>query len=222
MHKGSPVVQVPFLNFQAHAPEIIPDLKAEITEGETHRWKFYIYNISFLLSKGSAERWASWLTHFDLRAIIEDKFTDGNNIKVSLIDARLLNDSDYQDALIDAWMSWVQKGGPASSLSIERLRDSGKWAYGGCLIDDGPMCALILYHDALGVTPTGKTNATYSSFVSSRVHDMAMRHFVHRTDPDAEPKDPLQLSDDEFCNKYHSHHKKNLPCYRTKSLPEKR
>jgi len=110
MHDGSPVVQVPLLNFQTYAPMKIPDLKIEITEGETHRWKFYIYDTSELIFRSAGEMWARWLTHRDLRAVSNGEHTNGSNIIRALRDAERIGDLDYRDALVDAWMLWLQSG----------------------------------------------------------------------------------------------------------------
>lgn len=223
MLNGIPIVQVPLLNFQTFAPEKISDLKTEIAEGDTCRWKFHVYDASKFIFQYAVQRWASWLTHFDLRAIIDGGSTDGQKLRSAIIDASLvIKNPDYQDALVDAWMSWVQDGEPAGSLSTERLLYSGITTYSGCLIENGLMGALVLYHDPRGIAPEGKANSKYTPILCGQVQKMAMRHFIHRLNPHYGPKDPLQLSDDNFCKKYHSHHKKNLPCYKTKSLPEER
>lgn len=223
MLNGIPIVQVPLLNFQTFAPEKISDLKTEIAKGDTCRWKFYVYDASSFIFQYSVRRWASWLTHFDLRAIIDGGSTDGQQLRSAIVDAELvIMNPDYQDALVDAWMSWLQNGGLEGSLSTERLQDSGMFTYGGCLIENGLMGALVLYHDPGGIAPKDKAKSRYTPIVCSEVQKMAMRHFIHRLNPHLGPKDPLQLSDDEFCKEYHSHHKKKLPCYKIKSLPEER
>ncbi|KAH0287882.1 hypothetical protein M436DRAFT_81486 [Aureobasidium namibiae CBS 147.97] len=214
MHAGSPVVQVPLLNFQTYAPMRKPDLRIEITEGETHRWKFYIDDVPGSTPEDAVKRWASWLIHFDLRAVMDGGPMDSDKLASALFQASyVLGESDYRDALIDAWMSWVQNGGPAGSLSTERLRRSGFVTY-------GLMGALILYHDAGAIAMEDNEDAhksPYNDAICRKVRDLALISFAQ---PDRKPKDPLQMSDKEFCQKYHSHSPGNQPCYKTKSLPE--
>lgn len=214
MRNGSSVGQVPFLNFQNHAPTKIPDLKVEIAEGETHRWRFYIHDTSELIFDGSGERWARWLTHRDLRAVY------GIRIASALTDAQCIGDPDFQDALVDAWMLYVQGGQPAGNLDVELLQDANfldsLWT--GRLRD--LKCALILHHDAGAVTMEDNEDldkSPYDPSVCRRVRDMALISFAQ---PDRKPKDPLQLSDDEFCEKYHSHFQHDQPCHKTKRLSE--
>ena len=206
----SPVAQVPALNFKTFVPEKIPDLKTEIIEGDTHRWKFYTYSVP-LFSKRAVERWASWLEHRDLRAIVGLR-----NILHAMLLAGRLDDTDYMDSLADAWILWLQNGQLAGNLSIGRLR-SQSWLPGH-LYD--LKFALILHHDAYAVTAEDSKGEVlpYNKIVRERVRKLASNYFFQ---PEKEPKDPLQLANDDFCKKYHFHHKKNLPCYKTKRLPEK-
>ena len=91
------------------------------------------------------------------------------------------------------------------------------WEWTGRLKD--LKCALILHHDAETVTMEERLDlyTPYDKSVLSRVRDLALTYF---TQQDRKPKDPLQLSHDEFCKEYHSHSQHNQPCYKTKSLPE--
>lgn len=220
MLTDKPVVNVPLLNFQTFASEKMPQLKTKITEGETHRWRFYTYNASGFMLKDSVQKWASWLTHRDLRAVINGGHEEGDSIVDALSGARFLRDPDYRDALVDAWMLWLQHEEPAGNLDVKRLQhfnwSNDMWT--GRLKD--LKCALVLHHDAGAVTMEDGENSdlvSYSTSICKRVRDLALFYF---SQPGRKPKDPLQLSDKEFCEEYHSHSKYNKPCYKTKRLPE--
>lgn len=220
MRDGSPVGQVPFLNFQTHAPNKIPDLKIEIAEGGTHRWKFYIYDVSRLVFTGSGEIWARWLTHRDLRPVNNDRLALRGPIASALTDAHCIGDVDFRDALVDAWMLDLQSGQSAGNLDVALLQNSRfldpLWT--GRL--QNLECALILHHDAGTVTMEENEDlhrSPYNKAICKRVRDLALISFAH---PDRKPKDPLQLSDDEFCKEYHAHSQNDQPCYKTKRLPE--
>jgi hypothetical protein len=215
-HNGSPVVHMPMSNFKTFAPDKILGLRMELTEGDTHRWRLHSYDAPAQTSPISIKRWASWMKNQDLRAVADGGSEHGTKLLSAIIETNdiTLADSGYQDALVDAWMSWVRETGPAGTLSVDRLRDSGLQTCHSCL--NSLMGALILHHDAEAALAKDKTKLQYRSVICDRVRDMAMSYFFQ---PDREPKDPLQLSDDEFCKKYHSHHKKDVPCYKTRSLP---
>lgn len=220
MQEGSPVVQVSLADFQARVPNMIPDLKTETTESETHRWKFYIYNASEFIYRQSCERWARWLTHRDLRAISNCWLASGTGIVYALTDAGHIGDPVYQDASVDAWMLWLQRGQPAGKLDVELLRFS-RWMN---LLWTGRLeelnCALILHHDAGAVTMEDDGDlhkSPYDHSICRRVCDLALTSFAQ---PDRRLEDPLRLSDKEFCEKYHAHSSDNQPCYKTKHLPE--
>jgi hypothetical protein len=124
---------------------------------------------------------------------------------------------DFQDALVDAWVSWLRTEELAGSLGVRRLRLSGQRMCGGYLNEIRLMEALILYHDPnAGVIRDGPGRC-YRHAIRVRVQEMAMNYFSR---PEREPKDPLQLSEDEFCKTYHAHNKEGQPCYKTKTLPE--
>ncbi|KAH0365270.1 hypothetical protein KCU65_g6221, partial [Aureobasidium melanogenum] len=129
--------------------------------------------------------------------------------------------ADYQDALIDTWIVWLRNDKPAGSLDVYRLRrrvpaSATIGIYSPCTSDLAN--ALILYHDTeVGMRQEASGPQIYRATTCEAVRELAQKYF---SKPEREPKDPLQLSADEFCQKYHSHHKKNLPCYRTKKLPQ--
>jgi hypothetical protein len=217
-HRSRFVAQVPLLNFHTFVPEKVKDL-VQVSESDTRRWKFYTYDIRFFASKTSVERWASWLTHWNLRAVIDGGPRTGDVILFALGSAELIGGVDYQDALLDAWLSWLQDGEPAGSLNVDRLQDQG---HVRCLARlDDLRCVLVLHHDASAVVVENGGDPDeyfpYHEQICIAVRNLALDHFS-RTG--GTPKDSLQLSDEEFCKQYHSHHENRLPCYKTKKLPE--
>jgi hypothetical protein len=215
------VARVPLLNFQTFAPGMVDDL-VEISETKkTRRWRFHTYDVGAQVCKRSIEQWASWLTHRHLRAVIDDGPGDetGDRICFALLEAHRIGDLNYRDALVDAWIQWLQNGEPAGSLNVDRLQDQSCAGYADRL--DELICALILYHDASTVLDedTGKSDEEfpYDASMCRAVRDLALTHFALL---ETKPTDPLQLSQDEFCERYHNHHFENWPCYRTKKLPE--
>jgi hypothetical protein len=220
LEKGTQfVAQVSLLSFQSLAPEKVKDL-IEVFENSTSRWKFYTYKISRPVFNRSIERWASWLTYHDLRAIQMNELDDTLGIHITLRDAKRIGDVDFQDALVDAWMSWLQDMKPAGDLSVERLQLHVAFQRPDRLYD--LRCALILHHDADAIDLEHIENADdsdspYDYSTCSKVRSFALGYFCQ---PQREPKDPLQLSNEEFCKKHHAHHAKGLPCYKTKSLPK--
>ncbi|KAH0384295.1 hypothetical protein KCU92_g4592, partial [Aureobasidium melanogenum] len=218
-HERVFVAKVPLLNFQTFAPEKVKDL-VEISGNDCSGWKFHAYNASVLGFERDVERWASWLINRDLHGVVSGGFGVGFEIGSSLIDAEQIRDVDYQDALVDRWMLWLQEGQSAGGLRVNHLR----YRYSGpaliethnCLSDLGK--ALVLYHDGdAGMSESTDNNHHYADSTRRAIRVLAQDYFSKHK---REPKDPLELSADEFCQKYHSHHKKNLPCYRTKKLPK--
>ncbi|KAH0024578.1 hypothetical protein KCU78_g5025, partial [Aureobasidium melanogenum] len=214
--KGTLVAQVPLLNFRSFHAEKAKDL-VEISETKNDCWKFYYYDASALCTHSGVKRWASWLEHWNLRAFVKDALCFSN----SLLDAQDLGDIDYQDALVDAWMLWLQDGQCKGSLRVDRLRARNTISMAVvelhiCLDDLGK--ALILHHDVkAGMADDKSSEQHYRDHTRNAIRELAQDYFSH---PEREPKDPLQLSADEFCKKYNSHQEKNLPCYKTKKLPE--
>jgi hypothetical protein len=217
LEKGTQfVAQVSLLSFQSLAPEKVKDL-IEVFENSTSRWKFYTYKISRPVFNRSIERWASWLTYHDLRAIQMNELDDTLGIHITLRDAEHIGDVDFQDALVDAWMSWLQDMKPAGDLSVERLQLHVAFQRPDRLYD--LRCALILHHDADAIDLEDfedGNDSPYGNDTCRKVRSFALNYF---SQPEREPKGPLQLSDEEFCKKYHAHQEKNLPCYKTWSLP---
>ncbi|KAG9566906.1 hypothetical protein KCU71_g4176, partial [Aureobasidium melanogenum] len=219
-HKGSFVTEVPLLNFLNFASEKLKDL-VEISDRGPQGWRFYTYDASVLPFERDVERWASWLTNRDLRAIMYSGQEIGNEIDSSLVDAELIEDVDYQDALVDIWMMWLQHGQHPGSLSVDRIRhryiSTTLFESHSCLGDLGK--ALILHHDGeAGMSKDTGGTQHYETSTRKDVRRLAKEYF---SKPGREPKDPLKLSADGFCQKYHSHHKKNWSCYRIKGLPGK-
>lgn len=213
------IAQVPLHNFLAFAPEKIKDLIV-IVEPDNRRFKFCAYSVPGLATDDNIKLWASWLTHRDLRAFRTNGSVNDRALVCALGMSKYIQDVDYHDALVDAWMSWLQKGNPVGSLDLERLQRPNFFycLWTGRVVN--LKCALILHHDAGAVTVEDEedfTRSSYSSPVCKRVRDLALVYF---SQPDRKPKSPLQMSDKEFCEEYHSHSQSNQPCYKTKSLPE--
>lgn len=195
------------------------DLESRIAASGHHKLKFYIYDTTFLVYKCDARRWARWIRHRDVRDLVIALSEERENtlsIRTALTDTTILGDVDYHDALVDAWILSLRGTPPASSLNVDRLRRNGTESCRFSLKD--LTCALILHHDTeAALSEDGEPK--YHIITRKEVRRLAVSYF---SSPEKEPKDPLQLSDDEFCKKYHSHHEKSLPCYKTKSLPEER
>jgi len=217
-YEGKFVAQVPLLNFRTFASEKVEDL-VEVSEAGTRRYKFYTYSGSFATFETSFKRWATWLTHRDLRAFKMDGPDNPTNLIAALGNCKFNEDDDYQDAMIDAWVSWLKDGKPIGDLNVERLQRTNFFytSWTGRLVE--LKCALILHHDAKAVSMKDSENLSspYSIAVCQRVRDLALISFAQ---PDRKPTDPLQMSDDQFCEAYHSHSQHDQPCYKTKSLPE--
>lgn len=136
------VAQVPLLNFKTFASEQIENL-IEVSDSVTHRWKFYTYT-----TDGDIQRWASWMRHRDLSDLISGGEMACSQIIRALLGIRHRPEHrDFQDALVDAWVSWLRTGEPAGSLGVRRLRLSGQRMCGGYLNKIRLMEALIVYHD---------------------------------------------------------------------------
>jgi hypothetical protein len=219
---GQFVAQVPLLNLQTFASWLVDDL-IEVSETDTHRWKLYTYSVSTSLSKESVEQWASWIA---LRAI---PMNDDRQLHVAFHAARAVEDVNYQDALLDAMFSHLQEDQPPGKLDVDRLcfnEFSICWDFPEshqCMLNvfGDLMCDLVLHHDA-EACPRWSTideeedEKHYDPGIREAIPEMALAYF---TGPEREPKDPLQLSDEGFCEKYHAHNKEGLPCYKTQRLP---
>jgi hypothetical protein len=220
--KGQFVTQVPLLNFQTFASDKVKDL-VEVSEVNTRRWKFHTCDVSTLACEDDIETWASWLIHRDLRAI--DNEIELHN---AFHTARIVQDVSFQDALRDAFLARLREGQHSGSLNVDLLQLNEFmicWEFpetSACIIDvSGDLLYnLILHHDAKAATVGGpfgmNDEGYYKSDIREQIPDLALAYF---TGPKSERRDPLQLSDDEFCRKYHAHNKENQPCYRTHRLP---
>jgi hypothetical protein len=221
---GQSVTEIPLLNFQKFAPEKVKDL-VEVSEMGTSRWRFHTYDISALKYEDEIEQWASWMIHRDLRGISMD---NDYGIHVAFHAARLVRDVNYQDALLDALLSLLRKGQPPGSVDVNSLRlnefiiCSEFPEFPQCMLNvfGDLMYDLILHHDAEAATCCighgEDEHMYYDHGIREQIPDLALKYF---TGPEREPKDPLQLSDQEFCKKYHAHNKEGLSCYRTQRLP---
>jgi hypothetical protein len=215
---GALLVQVPLLNFQAFVPQKIKLLELEFAESEEHRLKYYTYDTTFLAVASDVRTWACWLETRDVGNLVGCLVQGraySRSIYTALQDADLLEDVDYRDALIDAWMIWLKELKPTGTLAVDRLRH---FAMHGHTVRLGDLLsALILHHDPKAVLTEDQDKPQYTIMVCNEVRSRVVSYF---SQSEREPEDPLQLSDDEFCKKYHSHHKKGQPCYKTKALPK--
>jgi len=213
------IAQVPLHNFRTSAPEKVKDLIV-ISESDTRRYKFYAYSVPLPATDDSIKQWANWLIHRDLRAFTMDGSWKENDLISALAMSKYIQDADHHDALVDAWMSWLQGSNPVGDLDVQRLR---RICFSYCTWTDHLIdlkCTLILHHDAGSVTVEGGESLdllSYSPSICKRVRDLALIYFA---ESDRKPTDPLQMSDDQFCEAYHSHSQHDQPCYKTKILPE--
>lgn len=169
----------------------------------------YTYKSGPCLYSCDIRKWADWLVKRDIRTALGSESSSVCPTAQALWNAQVLGDVDYEDALIDFLFVQFQSKNDPTKLDIPRFRNfmSSGWAYRLRIIPE----ALVLHHDAKA-TRTGQ----YNPVIRQLVHEFAFKHF---SASDECPKDPLSLSAEEFCFKYHQHHKKNLPCYKTQKLP---
>ncbi|KAH0337193.1 hypothetical protein KCU81_g8194, partial [Aureobasidium melanogenum] len=212
-YEGIPMAEIPSRRFRKLASEKVKDLEREIFESNTHRWKLYAYNVPRLYgpyAEDRIKRWVSWLIHSDLRAVVRGESWDDTSIEAALVDARDLDDVRYQDALLDALIAWIRKEGSPGSIDVKWLRRNNErfFRYHDCLKAIG--IALIWHYD-------GKRTGYYGPETRSDIREI---HDRYLDGLEAEPEDPLNLSADDFCKTYHSHHEMKMPCYRIKKLPE--
>ncbi|THX70071.1 hypothetical protein D6C97_09009 [Aureobasidium pullulans] len=209
-HLGDIVAHVPLVNFKTYAPSVVKDLKTQIM-GE-YNLIIYTHKSGPFLVSSDIRRWAKWLVTRDIRTALGGELLSAHNVPRALYQAVILKDVDYQDALIDFFVVLLQDKNDPTKLDISRSRGlfitSTFWhSYHWRDI----LAALILHHDVKAAA-TGQ----YDQGMRNRVSEFALQHF---SAPDECPKDPLSLSAEEFCLKYHQHHKKTLPCYKTQKLP---
>ncbi|THY10654.1 hypothetical protein D6D02_06265 [Aureobasidium pullulans] len=206
-HLGDVVAQVPLVNFKTYAPSIVKDLKTQIM-GE-YNLVIYTHKSGSRLTSSNIRKWADWLVQRDIRTALGSETSSASHARSALLQAQNLGDVGYEDALIDFLIVQFQSKNDPTKLDIPRFRDfmssrAAPW------LRNIPE-ALILHHDAKAAA-TGH----YDHDTRQRVEKFAFKHF---SAPDECPKDPLSLSAEEFCLKYHKHHAKNLPCYKTQKLP---
>ena len=161
------------------------------------------------LASSDIRRWAKWLVKRDIRTALGGEAPSAAHAGRALIHAEFLGDVGYPDALIDFLIVQFQSKNDPTKLDVPRFRSFMSSGWAPCLrnIPD----ALILHHDAKAAA-----DGQYSDGIRQRVEKFAFKHF---SATDECPKDPLSLSAEEFCLKYHKHHAKNLPCYKTQKLP---
>jgi hypothetical protein len=148
MLNGSPVVKVPVINFQTFATDKIRYLETVIADAGNQRWKFYTYDASELGITESVEKWASWLIYRDLRAVVDGGDQDGTSVHDAVVAADDILDTEYSDALIDYWVSWIKNKQPAGTLSTDRLRTCNAIFPWICVARyNNVVGALVLYHD---------------------------------------------------------------------------
>ncbi|THV63469.1 hypothetical protein D6D28_10661 [Aureobasidium pullulans] len=206
-NRGDVVTHVPLVNFKTYASSVVKDLKTQIM-GE-YNPTIYTYKSGPLLINRDIRTWADWLVKRDIKAALGGESSSAYHASSALCDAQDLGDVDYQDALIDFLIVQFQSKNDPTKLDVPRFRSFMSSGRAPCLrnISD----ALVLHHDAKAAA-TGH----YDHDIRQRVEKFAFKHF---SAPDECPKDPLSLSAEELCLKYHQHHTKDLPCYKTQKLP---
>ncbi|THW75404.1 hypothetical protein D6D17_10535 [Aureobasidium pullulans] len=206
-NRGDVVTHVPLVNFKTYASSVVKDLKTQIM-GE-YNLIIYTYKSGPFLINPDIRTWADWLVKRDIKAALGGGSSSGFHIGSALWYAQDLGDVDYRDALIDFLIVQFQSKNDPTKLDVPRFRSFMSSGWAPCLrnIPD----ALILHHDA-----NAAADGQYGDGIRQRVEKFAFKHF---SAPDECPKDPLSLSAEEFCLKYHKHHAKNLPCYKTQKLP---
>ncbi|THY37078.1 hypothetical protein D6C98_10823 [Aureobasidium pullulans] len=204
---GDIVAHVPLVNFKTYAPSVVKDLRTQIM-GE-YNLIIYTHKSGPFTASSDIQRWADWLVKRDIRTALESNPSSVRPAGQALWHAQDLGDVDYQDALIDFFVEEFQSKNDPTKLDIPRFRSfmSSGWAPWLRNIPE----ALILHHDAKAAA-----DGQYGDGIRQRVEKFAFKHF---SAPDECPKDPLSLSAEEFCLKYHKHDAKNFPCYKTQKLP---
>jgi len=209
--EGGTVAEVPLLNLVRFGiAKTISRLKFEIVGSEESRI-FWTLDLPGVHSARGVQQWASWLTHRDLRAVAADPRDRGWTLRTALDDAEAIADIDYQDALMDAWKSWVDDG---AHPNVDRLRHQ---AFQTCpsSIED-LFSAMVLRHDIeAGLLKDGEA-LVYSDKIREKVRVLAVS-LLSRHER-VEIKNPLELSEDEFCQEHHAHNKLRQLCYKVKRM----
>jgi len=206
-HRGDVVTHVPHVNFKIYAPSVVKNLETQIMA--ENNLIIYTHKSGPSLASSDIRRWAKWLVKRDIRTALGGEAPSAAHAGRALIHAEFLGDVGYPDALIDFLIVQFQSKNDPTKLDVPRFRSFMSSGWAPCLrnIPD----ALILHHDAKAAA-----DGQYSDGIRQRVEKFAFKHF---SATDECPKDPLSLSAEEFCLKYHKHHAKNLPCYKTQKLP---
>jgi hypothetical protein len=124
-----------------------------------------------------------------------------------------IKESDYRDEMVDTWMWWLRDGAFPGSLNVDLLRQGGHKDLVGHVFE--LMCALVLWHDEQVAFVESGLDLHYGKQICKRVLELPQLYFTNK-----EPKDPLELSDMEFCQQYHTHNDSNSPCYKEKRASE--
>jgi hypothetical protein len=207
---GSFVEIVPLDNFKRLVPARASQLcYVNLTsESDDPHWKFYTYDAHELLSSYVIKHFARWIIHRDLGSLATT-VSDNDEIYDALERCSLVRENDYQDELLDTWMSWLLDGVYPGDLNIDRLRRGGHKDLSGDVFD--LMCALVIWHDGEARFVESELDLHYSSRIRERVLKLPKLVFINK-----EPKNPLELSDKQFCRTYHAHNDSNSPCYKEK------
>jgi hypothetical protein len=185
------------------APEKAKRLSYNICEDDHHLLEFCTYDVSEMIIKSAVKQFAGWITHGHLHFLTTSASKD-EGIRSALVCAYLVDEVDYRDELVDTWMLWLRDGKPPGSLNVTGLSSCPEtWS--------GLRSALILWHDARAVLVPSSVTQRYSEHICKEVRMLAETYFINQ-----KPKDPLELSDKQFCDLYHAHNEVNLPCYKEK------
>jgi hypothetical protein len=209
---GSVIETVPLLNFKRLVPGEVRRLCHVTAEKDNAIWKSYTYDASGLSHLRVVGQFARWIEHGDLQ-FLATTVSDHDEMYNALAICLFIKESDYQDEMVDTWMWWLRDESLPGSLNVDRLRQDGFEGLDGTVFE--LMCALVLWHDGEIIVVQRQLDLHYGHLVCKRVFGLSTLYFTKK-----EPKDPLELSDKEFCQQYHAHNDSNSPCYRTKRASE--
>jgi hypothetical protein len=203
---GSVIETVPLLNFKRLVPGEVRRLCHVTAENDNAHWKSYTYDACGLISPGVVEQFARWIIHGDLR-FLATTVSNNNEMYNALEICTFIKESEYLDEMIDTWLWWLRDECLPGSLNVDRLRPGGYRSLDGTVFE--LICALVLWHDGETIIVQRQLDLHYGHLVCKRVPELSTLYFTKK-----EPKDPLELSDKEFCQQYHAHNDSNSPCYK--------
>lgn len=150
-----------------------------------------------MLTETVVRQFAGWITHGHLQFLTTNALEDGS-IYSALYFHELVDEGDYRDELVDTWMSWLRDGRSPGSLNVDRLQCGGHMTLSGSVFN--LMCALVLWHDVRAVLVPSSVIQQYNERICKEVSILAQTFFIIQL-----PKDPLGLSNKQFCDLYHVH-----------------